>query len=81
MGKRKRMNTSGTKPQIERVTVNGRTRYLGITDAAKWISAKHGVKCTTQSVINAISRRGEVRPKTAADFVREEYPEIFGIAK
>jgi len=51
MGKRKRMNTSGTKPQIIRTEVNGRTRWLGSTDAAKWISAKRGIKCTTQTVI------------------------------
>ena len=68
----------GLKPQITRTTVNGRTRWLGTTDAARWISAKHGVNCTAQSVINAIYRKPEVPRKPIANFVREEYPEIFG---
>jgi len=81
MGAKKRVNASGEKPQIVPTFVNGRTRWLGSTDAANWISAKRGIRCTTQTIINAIMRKDKVRPLTHADIVRQEYPEIFGIAK
>ena len=81
MSRRKTVNASGAKPQIVRTVVNGKVEWRGYSEAARWISTKHGINCAVQTVINTHKRGRLVRPLTHADIVRQEYPEIFGIAK
>ena len=73
-----RKKEDAEKPQMSRVVVNGKERFVGATDVARWITRTQKFHCNPQTVINALVRSPTVRKQTVvAEIMRKHYPELF----
>ena len=76
----KKNKATGDKPEITKVTRNGKTVYLGTTDVAKWIAKTFKISCTMQAVCAVIkdARKPPRKGVTIRSIMQEHYPQFTG---
>lgn len=65
------------KPKLTKLEGDGKVRYIGATEVAKWITQEYGFYCTPNMVTNALHRSVQNNVPSTPEILRKHYPQLF----